>query len=68
MKLDDIEAFDTYIRPLQEIGILSTGNSSYTAMLARNLAQTGKPVTELTIAEALRICEATGQQYHQIYS
>lgn len=62
------DAFINNVMPLQEIGNLAHGNSGYTAMLARAIDATGKPVRELTVGEVLQLCEDTNCRYNQIYS
>lgn len=64
----DYDAWTVHVLPLQELGHIATGNSSYTSMLAKAVAETGKSVHELTVGEALKICEETGARYNQIYS
>lgn len=46
----------TTLHPLSELGALAQGNGHFQLLLAEKLKATGRPVHELTVAEALAVC------------
>ncbi|WP_426994484.1 hypothetical protein [Methylomonas sp. CM2] len=63
----DFDSWKVYVEPLQDLGLAASGNSGFTAMLAFAIKNTGKAATELTIAEALQICNETRDRYNTLH-
>ena len=65
--MSEIDDYGVLILPMRELGWLAVGNPSYTNMLIKAIKDTGKTLAELSVAEALQLCEQTSVLYNRYY-